>query len=178
MATIHQKQRWRSELLRLLYQEVDGVPQLRDVDYRTLGPKAGLTDPELSNAIQWLVDNGLAEWTALGGSLGITPEGVNAVEEEATAQPDAQIEVATAADVQVVEAFLIELRRLEDELANAREERAVIDAERAALEAQLRSPRPNKGVLRAALKGVAWAAHAAGSGVVGAAALRALQLLG
>lgn len=54
----------------------------------------------------------------------------------------------------------------------------VIDAERAALEAQLRSPRPNKGVMRAALRGVAWAAQAAGSGVVGAAALRALQLLG
>jgi hypothetical protein len=32
--------------------------------------------------------------------------------------------------------------------------------------------------LRAALRGVAWAAQAAGAGVVGAAALRALQPLG
>lgn len=177
MATIEEKRRWRFELLRVLYEEVDGVPRRRDVDYRTLGPKVGLTDPDLRNAVQWLVDNGMAEWVALGGSLGITPEGVNAVEESVTSDAQVHIEVATTAEVQIVERFLGELRRLDDELAAAREERAVIDAERVALEAQLRSPRPNKGVMRAALRGVAWAAQAAGSGVVGAAALRALQLL-
>lgn len=134
MATIEEKRRWRFELLRVLYEEVDGVPRRRDVDYRTLGPKVGLTDPDLRNAVQWLVDNGMAEWVALGGSLGITPEGVNAVEESVTSDAQVHIEVATTAEVQIVERFLGELRRLDDELAAAREERAVIDAERVALE--------------------------------------------
>ena len=179
MASVQERREWRGRLLRLLYDAVDGTPQVMDVDYRTLGPQARVDAPELSNAVQWLVDNGLAEWTALGGSLGITPHGVNEVEDDVEQyEPSVEVELATVEDRRLIEAFLTKLRSLEDSLDLAPGNQAALEAERTTLEVQLRSPRPNKGVLRAAVRGIAWLAQQVGGGVLGNAAFEVLKALG
>lgn len=88
---------------------------------------------------------------------------------------DAQ--TASPGEVQAVEVLLTALRRVDDQLADSltNEQAAVLAAERTTLEAQIRSPRPNRGVLRFAVRGLKWVLDGAGQAVVGAGVLAALE---
>jgi hypothetical protein len=178
VSTIQEKKQLRAKLLKALYEAVDGVPDLREVDVQELGVIVGVSGDDLDNAVQSVINKGFAEWVG-GGLLGITQLGANEVE-EAQEQGDADfaVEVATSAEVQAVEVFLNVVRKETADRELGREDRATLDAETRTLEAQLRSPRPNRRVLRAAVAGIAWVASSIGSGVLGNAAFEVIKHLG
>lgn len=72
-----------------------------------------------------------------------------------------------------IRAFAVELRRVLPQLTLDDDERAVVGADLAAVEAQLASPRPNEGVLREGLRSL----RAVAEGVVGSAAFAGLAEL-
>jgi hypothetical protein len=86
-------------------------------------------------------------------------------------------EQATVEQVRAVEVLLVQVRKAEDEgelEALGGDQLAMLDAERQALQAAVRSPKPNRGVLRAALQGITFVAKGAPSGVLGNAIYAAL----
>lgn len=85
---------------------------------------------------------------------------------------------AAANEIRLVERFLSELQRVEDQLELANEDRLIMEAEKATLEAQIRSPRPNRSVLKWAMRGAVLALGAAANGVLGGAAWEAISALG
>lgn len=109
-------------------------------------------------------DGAGAYYTTLG--IRITDYGRQRLRESESSS----FEQATVAQVQAVEALLVSVRKAEDEgelhWLNEDQE-AMLDAERRALESALRSPKPNSGVLRAALNGMAFVLKGAPSGVLG-----------
>lgn len=189
MTSVEDRDRLRTAVLWALYDATEGVPQLRDVDYRSLGPTVGAVDPELTNAVHWLIDHGLAEWTALGGSLGITRRGSDQVEEwerkgQRPTPARANVELVarlTVAEQQDVEAFLGDLARAREAgevPLDDPDDEVALDAEVEAVAAALRSPKPNKGVVSWALRGIKVLAGDARQGAIGVAVGLLLAKLG
>lgn len=135
--TVKEKRERRAAFMRRLYEMTDGN-RSRRVDYRQFGEAFGWPEIEAFAVAQYLVDEGLADWKALGGLLGITHAGVVEVEQllQAPDKPTQHFEpvtnihvvvqgdnlgqiqagtnsssqVANAASPQVIELFLAELR--------------------------------------------------------------------
>jgi hypothetical protein len=80
MATQRERDQKRAEFLGALYEAVDG-DRFRVVNHRQIAGKLGLDDDrEASKVAQWLVDEGFADWAALGGEIEITHLGITAYE--------------------------------------------------------------------------------------------------
>jgi hypothetical protein len=81
MSSLDEKQRNRFALLQKLYDLTGGVSERHSLDIRAVGHEIGL-DPETAlNTFQYLNDEGLAKWMAIGGFGMIAHFGVKEVEE-------------------------------------------------------------------------------------------------
>lgn len=73
-------------MLLALY-EVTDADKLKRVNYRTIAADVGLEDAEAQRAVQYLVDEGLAKWAAMGGSIAIEHRGIKEAESALQEQP-------------------------------------------------------------------------------------------
>lgn len=79
MASIEERQANRLRMLLEVYNMTDG-DKFKRVNYRQIAAQLGLDDPEAVNAAQYLVDEGLLQWAALGGTIAIEHRGVKEAE--------------------------------------------------------------------------------------------------
>jgi hypothetical protein len=137
--------------------ERSGGNKAQFVNFREIGAALGLDEEPASVVAQWLVDHGLAEWPVMGGSMAITPEGVDAAEDEQDADDEAaavllaltpvergQVEATVTAVLRAIDSGEIELPDPDDQA----DLRAQLDTTMT----QLRSPRPKRRVISAALR--------------------------
>lgn len=87
MTPLEQKQRNRFALLRRLYEITDGVPGRHSIDIRSVGRDIGLDEETALNTFQYLNDEGLTQWMALGGFGTIAHWGVKEVEDAVAHKP-------------------------------------------------------------------------------------------
>jgi hypothetical protein len=79
MASVQEKQATRLRVLLALYEVTDGNRHAR-VNYRAIANDLGLEHDVASSAVQYLVDEGLAKWAAMGGMIAIFHLGVREAE--------------------------------------------------------------------------------------------------
>ncbi len=180
MPTVEQKQRWRELILKEVYDRTGGdylkgvtPPEILEGIYEELGEATG---PDVQTQFNYLSSEGLLKRHSQT-SFVITHEGVRRVEEQ-----DAEREVAMvlpAVVVRDVEAFLTEVQRKRDDLGLAADDERALDAAVVSAEAQIKSPKPNRGIVRAAIGAIGLLVRDATAGAVGSALYAtAAQLLG
>jgi len=172
------KQRW--DFMHELYNATNGNER-KWFNYRDVGKAAGIPGPDLDNVTDYLCGEGLAEFHAIGGTMGITHAGVVEVEEALDRQdqptthfPAIQniIHIATmtnsviqqgttnsnqtvtlsTSDKDLISTFLAAFKASEKDLRMNSETADEARAEIATIEAQLASPRPRANVIGPALK--------------------------
>ncbi len=138
----------RSQVLQALYEATDGVAKIQSAYPSELAESTGLPTETVTETLRFLEEEGYAEGISLAGDYGITHDGINEAERDAL-----EVQFATAVQRRAVEVLLTQLDRHLDEFVKHldREQRAAFEAEKETLQAQLRSPRPNRGVLTASL---------------------------
>jgi hypothetical protein len=169
MSDVASKDRLRDAFIVALYDETGGNPRAR-MDFRSIGSQIGLEDEqELEITARWLSDHGLAEWRGMGGIISITPLGVDVVEkarrEEAFESP---LPVLTTVERRTIEEILTKLSLADHrgELPLEGDARAEYEADRAAVDAEMRSPRPKRPVIGFLLRSIGTVLlGAAGSGL-------------
>jgi hypothetical protein len=133
------------------------------------------TGPDVDQQIRYLKGEGLLRWE--GNQIVLTHDGFRHVEERAGGGEAAA--VLPAVVVRDVEAFLGEVQRKRDDLGLAADDEQALEANVQSLVAQLKSPKPNRGVVRATVGAIGWLAKNAAAGAVGTALFAgATQLLG
>lgn len=177
IATQSERDRQRATFLRRLH-EVNEVEGRDRVNFRQIGQDIGVDEREASRIMDYLIERGLAEGVALGGSIRILPNGVDQVEEwerEAEAA-GAHLVVLTTVEQRKVEAALTALTtdEVEDKLDG--DDRAEFDADRETITVQLRSPRPKREIVFSSLRRMLDFAIQTGATVAGAAISKALGL--
>lgn len=202
---LEDRRRRRAAFMHALYELVD-ASTLASALPSEVGGTAGLAPEEAESVVEYLENDGLIKTQTLAGDVSITHRGIKEVE-QSLARPDEptehfppatvyvagdvyglqagtshstqQVEVVFDADTRgAIAAFAQALREVVDELPD--DERETVRADLDTVDAQLRSPRPRRAVLREALRSLrAVAEGAAGSGTfAGAAALvQSLPLL-
>ncbi len=160
MVDLAQRDEHRSRMLQGLYKAVDGR-RVAMVSYQEVADAIGIGHSEAEVAAEWLVDSGCAEWASMGGLMRITREGIAAVEDAMRETEDAEPPPAEggggvyllAVEKAQLEELLGELRTALESPeveALAPEDRADLDAQYRTLEAQYRSPRTLRSVVKAA----------------------------
>jgi hypothetical protein len=77
------------------------------LDFRVVAESVGIENVnEQANVAQWLVAHHLAEWRAVGGQIGISSAGVDALEDEGR-----EITFLSVVEIRQVEVLLTEIRR-------------------------------------------------------------------
>jgi len=140
-------------VLEAIYDLTDGQTLGELVDPGRLQEIVEIEDrAELDSTIHWLSDRGYAGYVSFGG-IGIQPAGVDRIEETrrtaATAvEALAVVPVGLLRDIEVfVRQLSLALER--GELPLDREQRAEVEADHAAIEAQAKSPKPKRKVMLA-----------------------------
>ena len=197
MPTLEQKLRWRELILADVYDRSGGDPlngpELSEViegiygrfgyrmneeptpeTFERVDEELGvLNGKELEHQIVYLEGEVLVQWD--GHQVVLTHEGVRHVEERAGGGEAAA--VLPALLIREVETFLAEVQRKRDDLGLSADDEQALDANLVSAEAQIKSPKPNRGIVRAAVGAISWflknaAAGAAGQGLyVGATVL-------
>ena len=155
VTSIKEKDSQRWEFLRRLYEATDATPKRRSESQGVIAETMGLGAQTCNQIVHWLIEHSYAEPHGMTEDVEITTLGVDKVESELRAdyeitEPDA----LTPLQAREIEAFLTRLQ-----LAEARRpmelsptDAAVVDAYRQTIEVQLRSPRPNRSIIRSALR--------------------------
>lgn len=171
----------RAAFLRLLYEKTEGNSMTGRARYADVGRELGLTDDETTAIAMFLKERGLGTFPAMGGSYAITPSGVDQVEtwnreRESQPQPPSATGavILTVAESRDVEAALALLEREEVAGKLGGDDLAEFESELTTATAQLRSPRPKRAILKAALSRLADFAVQVGSTTVGALLSKAL----
>lgn len=181
MATIEEKRAQRLKFMRLLY-EATGGDTVKILNMRTLGDELQLSESETATLVQYLVNEYLVEWAALGGFIRIAHRGVVEVEEALSTPTRATVHFPPAVnviqihtmvgsqiqqgvdggtqsmttiqpqDLEAIRSFAVSVRASESELGLSSDARQDLDAEIATLEAQMRSRTPKRSVLNSALE--------------------------
>jgi hypothetical protein len=167
----------REQFLLALYAELGDTP-LEDTDYRAIATKIGMTEDGYAVA-QYLVDDDLAEWTAMGGAIGLTHEGRKRAE-ELLARAEGQsglVVTLSIGELRELEQVVDLLQRASDDLPLMGDERVEFDKDLETLQAQAHSPKPKKLAIKAALAGIGMVLGSITLNVAGNAAWEALQAL-
>ena len=174
MTPATERQQERANFLLALYDLTD-ADRMRYVNFRTIGTRLGMDEQAASRVASYLADRGLTEWKTPGGLLGITTYGIDEAErlQEEGSQPPLAVLVLSPEEQQAVEAFLTAYRQSEDDLPIAGDDRAELDADVDTLTAQMRSPRPKRRVVRAAVGEI----HRVLNGAAGSAAYEGIVKL-
>jgi hypothetical protein len=196
---LEQRQRWRELILSALYDRTGGdalnglMPaEILEGVYRRLGyrvdepPESEInkrvndelgdaSGPDVDREIRYLEEEALLRWE--GNQIVLTHEGIRYVEERAGGGEAAA--VLPAVVVREVEAFLTEVQRKRDDLGLAPDDELALEAAIRSAEAQIKSPKPNRGIVRAALLAIGSFARDAAAGAAGSALFVGVtQLLG
>ena len=174
MTPATERQQERANFLLALYDLTDADP-MQHLDFRTIGTRLGMDEQAASRVASYLSDRGLAKWATLGGSFGITTDGIDEAErlQDEGSQAPLAVLVLTPEEQQAVEAFLTAYRQSEDDLPITGDDRAELDADIATLTAQMRSPRPKRRLVRAIVGEV----HRILNGAAGSAAYEGIVKL-
>ncbi len=185
---VKELQRKRFEFLKRLY-ELSKGDMYFEGDMFIVGQELGLDKPTTFTVTDYLSDEGLLKYTALGGLIGITHAGIKEVE-KATAHPDketehflpinviqigtmtnSQIQQGSPGATQVVTINESEKKKLEKIIQSLKEqinelelnpqERDDLEVDISTMETQMRSSSPKKSIIIEALKAIL--AGAAGS---------------
>jgi len=180
---LRRTQALRFAFLRRLY-EVSAGSTRSGIKMEEIGRELGLDRQATGRIVDYLHDEGLADWFAFGGMIRITHDGVVEVE-QAIAQPQAptehfppvviaetfiQAQTITGSQFQIrttgsqqhlgavnadeLRILIAELRELVKNLELGEDESATVEADLASAEAQLKSPQPKAGILRSAFESV------------------------
>lgn len=87
--SLEEKRRNRFLLLDKLYEKTNGVAERHLIDIRELGKELGMEADVALNAFEYLKDEGLTKWMALGGQGTITHWGLKEVEDARDHKPTA-----------------------------------------------------------------------------------------
>lgn len=180
-AALEQLRVQRFAFLRAVYEASDASAGERTLQMRDVGAELGYDEPLTEKITQYLVDEGLLEWAAMGGLIELTHWGLKEVEEVLSAPEEptehfpplvvaqnylhvgsvshSQIQQGTTGSVQLlapaeqdeVRSLVAELRAMLDGLELGPEAGEEVRADLAAVEAQLASPRPKAAIVREAL---------------------------
>ena len=179
---IEKRKQCRLKFMLKLYEATGGYRH-GIVNMWELGKDSGLSREDTEVTVEYLVGEGLAEYVAMGGTIGITHYGILEVEravdepEEPTRyfpaavnfisigqMHDSAIQQGTVAsglsyapssqDVLALHDAVNELRKRLDDLGIGEENRAVIEADIDTIDAQLRSGRPKPPILSECLKSI------------------------
>jgi hypothetical protein len=152
---IKEKDRQRWEFLRRLYEATDATPKLRSESQGIIGETMGLDAQTCNQIVHWLIEHSYAEPHGMSEDLEITTLGVDKVEcelhrEDEVTEPDA----LTPVQAREIEAFLtqLQLAQARGQMELSATDAAVVDANRQTIEIQLRSPKPNRSIIRSALR--------------------------
>ena len=176
MDSLETKDAERSALLETFYDIVDGDSS-QIVSIKLAGQKLGWDDDKLSKTAQWLSERGLLKWVAFDGSHSITPQGVDAVEDarrnaatQLTPKSDSElvIVVLTIEERRSVEEVLSEIQREEIESKLSGDDLREFTADLNTIHEQVRSPKPKKEIVFAALRGIRNFCYSVGKGVAAA----------
>jgi hypothetical protein len=169
------KKTLRGKYLNALYDASDGSARARHRD-TDIGANLGIAGQQLHDVVGYLKDEGLLEYTGLGGIIAITHSGVLEVE-QAREKPDAPtmhfpplniINIGTMTGSQItqgspasrqdnaisfhnpgaVEEFLRKLKEQLPALSLDADSSTELQADVAALESQLQSSRPKLGIIK------------------------------
>jgi hypothetical protein len=159
----------RDEFLRLLYERTQGNMEVA-LAMNDVGASLGLDPARTGRVVQYLVEAGLVRWAGMGGVISIQPAGVRAVEEPATPSGsiviqgnvfDSQLMSGGRGNVQQRSAsgepladFTAAVRAQLAALGLSTDGEQEADAQLSTIEGQLKSRRPNRSVLQAAVAAV------------------------
>lgn len=167
---IEKRHRDRLVVLNALYELTEGRPKMGRTRYEQLPEPTGLELSDVEKALEWLVAEGLAEWLALGGVIGITHYGVKEVETASRGQSTDHFAATTInivnaqtihggvhqagtmqlspSDAEVIRSLVETIR---EELQQAGEDREVIEAQLRTVESELNREAPRSSVLKGSL---------------------------
>jgi hypothetical protein len=157
MATVEERQQWRESFLVALYERL-GDNTLDRAHYSEIAAAAGAPESDAQTVADWNVKEGYAEWPVIGGFIAITHRGINEAERLIGAGVRTSIPLVLSAEEQAdLEVVIASVQKAVDsgDLPLDRETQAELDADLESATAQLRSPRPSRRIVRAALEGVA-----------------------
>jgi hypothetical protein len=162
VSELDDRRRRRDDVLVELYNRaVAGRGSLEFVEEPDIAKALGVEESEVETAGRYLVDEGLATYPVFGSVLSITSGGTRRAEEiieererEAAALGGLFL---TPGEVQDVEAAIGPLRAALDdgEIPLAGDDLAEFDADVRAIETQIVSPRPKRGIVGTALHSIA-----------------------
>lgn len=179
MATVAERQAERIAFLLAVYEQVDGSERGK-ANRNEIGARIGLGQDRTIDAFQWCNGLGYLARTDLGGGLGLSHLGIAEAErliEQGEFVPTAML-VLSDAEYRTIEEFLEIWHRSEGAKALPPDERADADAQLATIEAQSKSPRPRRRIIRSALHELAELGRGLSSNAAFAAAAWALTKLG
>ena len=155
MTSIEETDQRRWEFLRRLYEATDATPKLRSESQGIIAETMGLDAQTCDQIVHWLIEHSYAEPHGMSEDLEITILGVDRVEREVCAEdgvtePDA----LTPLQAREIEVFLtqLQLAQARGQMELSPTDAAVVDANRQTIEIQLRSPKPNRSIIRSALR--------------------------
>jgi hypothetical protein len=176
---IQETQRKRFQFLQKLYEVTEGS-ELASVNLWELGTELGFSRPETDRIDEYLTGEGLTTHIALGGSLGITHQGIVEVE-AALSKPDepssyfppvnnyfyvdqmigSQIQQGTsqssqvltynANDIEALLKFVADMKSQLSELKLDADSQAEVQADVETIETQIKSPRPKFAAIKECL---------------------------
>ena len=147
------QQRW--EFLRRLYEATDATPKLRSESQGIIGETMGLDAQTCNQIVHWLIEHSYAEPHGMSEDLEITTLGVDKVESELRSEDEiTEPDALTPRQAREIAAFLtqLQLAQARGQMELSPTDAAVVDANRQTIEIQLRSPRPNRSIIRTALR--------------------------
>lgn len=142
----------RAAFLIAVYEMAD-ADTMEMVADAALAQRLSLDDRTVDRLGRHHVENGLMTVPTMGGNISITPGGIVGAENmfRAGRKPPLSVLVLDPAEQAAVEGFLTAYRRsgIEDQLAG--EDRAMATGQVETIEVQLRTPRPQRRIVRGAL---------------------------
>ena len=155
MTSIEEDDQQRWEFLRRLYEATDGTPKFRSESQGIIGETMGLDAQTCNQVVHWLIEHSYAEPHGMSEDLEITTLGVDKVESELRAEDEiTEPDALTPFQAREIEAFLtqLQLAQARGQMELSPTDAAVVDANRQTIEIQLRSPKPNRSIIRSALR--------------------------
>lgn len=159
MRSLEDRELERAAFLMTIYELTDGE-SMNETSIGAVAAKVGVDDENGWNLYRWASDRTLtSDHMTMGGTgLSLSARGIDAVEDmlRKGSQPPKSVLVLSAEEMRSVEVFLTEYRRAEeaDDVPVSGEERLELDAEVQTIEAQMRSPKPKRRVVKASLNEV------------------------
>lgn len=173
----------RTEFLEAFYDFVDGISK-EIANIKDVGNELKWSDDKLSKTVQWLADRELLKAMTGGGGYSITRQGVDAVENarrktanepSLNSKLELAVVVLTTDELRSVEEVLTEIGRADIEAKLVGDDQHEFIADRNTVLEQMKSPKPKKEIVFAALRGIRKFCFAVGSVV---AATKINQVIG